>query len=153
MRAILIALAAAVILSSVAAASPDLQPQRVAITSGGRDAESPFVLTPLGAGVIRRDSGTLIAGFRPESFVMRDGQRVALFDDVVRFKGKRGTLMARYRTATVDAGNGYAVGTGTWKVVRGTGQYAGITGGGRIGDVWFGRGSWSSRLEGFLFRS
>jgi hypothetical protein len=55
----------------------------------------------------------------------------------------------RYRSEYVDAGNGYHVGTGTWKVVRGTGQYAKITGGGRSGNVWL-EGGWSSRDEGFL---
>src|SRR6266705_1861045 len=65
-------------------------------------------------------------------------------------KGKAGSLVIRYRTEYVDAGNGYHVGTGTWKVVRGTGQYAGITGGGRSGAVTLDRGPWSSRAEGFL---
>ena len=50
----------------------------------------------------------------------------------------------------VDGGNGYHVGIGTWKVVRGTGQYAQITGGGRSGTVWLDRGPWSFRSEGFL---
>jgi hypothetical protein len=56
----------------------------------------------------------------------------------------------RYHSEYLDAGNGYHVGTGTWKVVRGTGQYAQITGGGRSGTVTLDRGPWSSRLEGVL---
>ena len=47
--------------------------------------------------------------------------------------------MTRHRTEYVDGGNGYHVGTGTWKVVRGTGQYAQIAGGGRSGTVWLDR--------------
>ena len=40
---------------------------------------------------------------------------------------------------------------GRWKVVRGTGQYAGVTGSGRIGSVWLeSTDHWSSRAEGFL---
>src|SRR5918994_1256505 len=44
------------------------------------------------------------------------------------------------------------VGTGTWKVVRGTGRYADITGGGRQGNMWLkhARGPWTGRAEGFL---
>jgi hypothetical protein len=56
----------------------------------------------------------------------------------------------RYRDEYVDGGNGYHVGTGTWKVVRGTGQYAHLTGGGRTGNVSLDRGPWSSRNEGFF---
>jgi hypothetical protein len=56
----------------------------------------------------------------------------------------------RYRDEYVNSGNGYNVGTGTWQVVRGTGQYAHITGGGRTGNVSLDRGPWSSRNEGFL---
>ena len=44
--------------------------------------------------------------------------------------------------------------TETWKVVRGTGQYAGITGGGRGTSVWFEPNDhWSSRFQGFLTTS
>ena len=59
--------------------------------------------------------------------------------------------MIRYRSEWVEAGNGYHVATGTWKVVRGTGQYAGVTGGGRGATVWLeSTDDWSSRMEGFL---
>jgi hypothetical protein len=86
-----------------------------------------------------------------ERVVMRAGQRVAVYDSIVEtFKGKRGTLVIRSRIEYLDAGNGYHVGAGTWKVVRGTGQYARITGGGRRADVWLDRGPWSGRNEGFL---
>jgi hypothetical protein len=81
---------------------------------------------------------------------MRSGQRVSIYEGVVTLKGKRGTLVTRYRSEYVEGGNGYHVGIGTWKVVRGTGQYARITGGGRSGNVWLDRGPWSLRDEGFL---
>jgi hypothetical protein len=86
----------------------------------------------------------------PERVVMRAGQRVSIYDGVVTLKGKRGSLVIRYRSEYVDGGNGYHVGTGTWTVVRGTGQYSRITGGGRAGHVWLERGPWSSHHEGFL---
>jgi hypothetical protein len=148
----LVALAAAVTLTSFAAAGPNAAKQRVVITSHAAKSTkvSPFVLTPLQAGALKRDSGTQIAGSASGRTVMRDGQRVEIYDSVGTLKGKLGSLVIRLRTEYVDGGNGYHVGTGTWKVVRGTGQYAQITGGGRSGAVWLDRGPWSSRVEGFL---
>jgi hypothetical protein len=155
-HAVLLALAAAVTLTSIASAGPDGAKQRVAImTKGAANASSPaaFVLTPLQAGALKRDSGTTrVAGsLPPERVVMREGQRVAIYDPIVEtLKGKRGSLVVRSRIEYIDAGNGYHVGSGTWKVMRGTGQYAQITGGGRRGDVYLDRGPWSGRDEGFL---
>jgi hypothetical protein len=150
--ALLVALAAAVTLTSVASAGPDAAKQRVAITSqAAKPTEvSPFVLTPLQAGPLKRDSGTVSGPLPSERVVMRGGQRVSIYEGVVTLKGKRGSLVTRYRSEYVDGGNGYHPGTGTWKVLRGTGQYARITGGGRSGHVWLDRGPWSSRDEGFL---
>jgi hypothetical protein len=148
----LVALAAAVTLTSVAAAGPDAAKQRVVITSQASQSVkvSPFVLTPLQAGAVKVDSGTQTGGSSSGRTVMREGQRVEIYVGVGTLKGKLGSLVIRLRTEYVDGGNGYHVGTGTWKVVRGTGQYAQITGGGRSGTVWLDRGPWSSRSEGFL---
>ena len=70
--------------------------------------------------------------------------------------GKRGTLTIRDRNEWVDVSNentrfGYPPGVaiGTWKVVRGTGQYARITGGGRNGHAGLGSAGYA-RYEGFL---
>jgi len=151
-HAVLVSLAAAVTLTSVAAAGPDGVEQRVAITSQAAQTTevSPVVIAPLEAGPLKRDSGTMTASVPSERVVMRAGQRVSIYDGPATLKGKRGTLVLRFRTEYVDGGNGYHVGRGTWKVVRGTGEYAGITGGGRTGAVWLDRGPWSSRAEGFL---
>ena len=151
-HAMLVALAAAVTLTAVAAAGPDAAKQRVVITTQASQTTqvSPFVLTPLQAGALKRDSGTLTGGSSSGRTVMRDGQRIEIYDVGGTYKGKLGSLVIRCRIEYVDGGNGYHVGTGTWKVVRGTGQYAQITGGGRVGTVWLDRGPWSSRNEGFL---
>ena len=150
-HAMLVALAAAVTLTAVAAAGPEAAKQRVVITSGASQTNqvAPFVLTPLQAGALKRDSGTLTASASGRT-VMRNGQRIEIYVNVGTYKGKLGSLVTRHRTEYVDGGNGYHVGTGTWKVVRGTGQYAQITGGGRSGTVWLDRGPWSFRSEGFL---
>jgi hypothetical protein len=82
---------------------------------------------------------------------MRAGQRVTIVTWLTTLKGSRGSLVFRSRLEDVDAGNRYHVGVGTWKVVRGSGQYARVTGGGRIGNMWrVGPGTWSERREGFL---
>jgi hypothetical protein len=46
-------------------------------------------------------------------------------------------------------GENDGIGIGTWKVVRGTGQYAGIVGKGRFGHIGLGR-PWYAPYEGFL---
>jgi hypothetical protein len=155
-QAIVVALATAVTLTSVAAGGPDVARQRVGImTKGVANSSRParFVLEPQQVGSLRRDSGTTraVGSLPPERVALRDGQRVSIYDPIVEtLEGKRGTLTIRSRIEYVDAGSGYHVGTGTWKVVRGTGQYAGITGGGRRGDVYLDRGPWSGNNEGFL---
>jgi hypothetical protein len=88
---------------------------------------------------------------------MRDGQQVTIYDGgVATLTGKRGTLTIRGRSEWVGLGrdgNGDgevdSIAIGTWKVVRGTGQYAGIVGKGRGGHVGLGS-PWYARYEGFL---
>ena len=152
-HAILVALTGAFTLTSVAAAGPDAAKQRVAITTQAAKTTSvsPFVLTPMGAGAIKPDSGKLVAGSTTDRMVIREGQEVSIYDSLGTFKGKLGSLVTRFHSEWVDAGNGYHVTFGTWKVVRGTGQYAGVTGGGREGGVWLeDNDHWSTRSEGFL---
>ena len=82
-HAMLVALAAAVTLTAVAAAGPDAAKQRVVITSGASQTTqvAPFVLTPLQAGALKRDSGTLTASASGRT-VMRDGQRIDIYVNV-----------------------------------------------------------------------
>jgi hypothetical protein len=153
-HAIFVALAAAFMLTSVAAGGSDAAKQRVMITSQAAQTTriSPFVLTPLQTGVIKRDSGKLIGGSQgTDRVVMREGQEVTIMDAVGTYKGKRGSLVTSSHAEWVDAGNGYDVASVTWKVLRGTGQYAKITGGGRGASVWNERtDAWSSHAEGVL---
>jgi hypothetical protein len=151
-HAVLFALVAAVPVTSAAAAGQGAMKQRVAITMQAAKPTpvSPFVLTPLQAGPLKRDSGMQTGALPTGHDVMRNGQTVSIYDGITTLKGTRGTLVIFYRSEYVDAGNGYQVGRGRWKIVRGTGQYASVTGGGRSGDVSLDRGPWSSRQEGFL---
>jgi hypothetical protein len=142
--------AAAVTLTSVAAAGPDAAKQRVAITMKGLP-NGGFVLAPQQAGALGRDSGTAHIAYGNPRVVMREGQRVEIYRPTFTFEGKRGSLTIRERNEWVDTGNA-VVATGIWKVVRGTGEYAQITGGGRSAHVGHsrGQGPWFARQEGFL---
>ena len=155
--AVLAAVTAALALNSDGGSGSRATKQRVAIvTQGVQDNPgSPvFELLPLQAGVLERDTGTEKSSFTGR-VAMRNGQRVVVTDGVETLQGDQGTLEVRFRILWVGAGNGYRVGTGTWKVVRGTGRYADITGGGLRGDMWLkrGRGPWTGRAEGFLMSS
>ena len=139
----LVGVAAAVTLTSVAAAGPDAAKQRVMITTQAAETTtvSPAVFTPLQTGALKRDSGTISGNWRSilGRNVMRDGQEVTIFDGALwTLTGKRGTLTIRDRNEWVAVGNDDGVAVGNWKVVRGTGQYAGIVGKGRNGHAGLG---------------
>jgi hypothetical protein len=150
-------LVTAVTLTSVAAAGPETAKQRVAITAtilpSGKG-----VLTLLKDGALGRDSGTFGGDWSatPERTVMREGQTVDIHSGVWTFAGKGGNLVIRERTEWVDLGHdenrdgfGDGIAIGTWKVVRGTGPYAEVTGGWRSAHLGLGR-KWVTRYEGFL---
>ena len=154
----LVALAAAVTLTSVAAAGPAAAKQRVAIDMKLYP-QKTFVLTPLQTGPLKRDSGTISSNWLsiPGRTVMRDGQEVTIYNGAVTtLTGKRGILTIRDRNEWVDLGTDGTgdgekdgIGVSTWKVVRGTGQYAGIIGKGRGGHAGLGC-PWDARYEGLL---
>ena len=145
-----LAAAIAVTLTSVAAAGPDAAKQHVAITMTGLP-NGHFVLEPVRAGALERDSGTTSVLINGPNVVMREGQRVEIYSNTFTLEGKRGILTVRERVEWVYAGGPF-VGMGTWKVVRGTGEYAKIAGGGRTATAGLnhGNGAWSVHEEGFL---
>ena len=154
---VLAVLAAAVSLTSIASAGPAGAEQRVAITAMILPAGT-FVLTPLRAGAVKRDSGAFKGNWQtaPGRKVIRNGQDVTIYKGLWTLAGKRGTLTIRERNEWVDTGNdgngdGHQdeVATGTWNVVRGTGAYARIAGGGGSGHAGLGS-VWNGRFEGFL---
>jgi hypothetical protein len=148
--ALLIVLAAAITLASVAAAGPAATKQRIAIETRILP-QGTFALTLLQAGAVKPDSGTVYGNWRGlrGRKVMRAGQEVTVYNALWTLTGKLGTLTIRERTEWVGVGYDDGVALGTWKVVRGTGQYAGLTGAGGSGHAGLGT-PWYARYEGFL---
>jgi len=141
-------LAAALTFVAAADGTSTASKQRVAIT--GKAGVDRFTLTPLTPGALGTDSGIVDWCCWSQRFFVRDGQSVEVNDPRGTFRGKRGTLVLRARIEWLNAGNGYTVGVSTWRVVRGTGAYKDVTGGGRGASSWLPRGPLSFRDEGFL---
>jgi hypothetical protein len=150
-KAALVVLAVALTLVSAAAGTSTASKQRVAITS--KIGVDRFTLTPLTSGALGSDSGSWDSccwGYRS---LVRDGQDVIVNDhDRRTFTGTRGTLVLLFDNEWTDAGSGYSIGVSTWRVVRGTGGYKDVTGGGRAATVWRNptRGPAGFQAEGFL---
>ena len=123
--------ATAVTLAAVAAAGPVAAKQRVAIQMKGQS----FVLTPLTSGASSATPAPPASAAGLERHIVRDGQAIDINDPQMTLTGKQGTLVARNQIGWVDLPDGWAVFTGTWKVIRGTGDYAGLSGGGRGAGV------------------
>ncbi|MDQ2969377.1 MAG: hypothetical protein M3R37_13820 [Actinomycetota bacterium] len=149
LTAVAVLAAIAVTLAAVAAAGPAVGKQRVAISVKGANASS-FVLTALTSGAIQSDSGAATFCCWTERHIVRDGQAIDINNPQMTLTGKRGTLVARSRIGYVDVPDGLAVFTGTWKVISGTGAYAGLAGGGRGAGVALPNGNTKARFEGFL---
>jgi hypothetical protein len=151
---VLVVLAVGVTLTSVAAARPEAAKQRVAIDMEGGQS---FTLYPLRAGALKRDSGPSTADPRSGRSFMRQGQQVSIYNITYMLSGKQGNLTIQERNEWVDVSQKNArgfdyrpgVAIGTWKVVRGTGAYAKVVGGGRTAHAGMGK-QWFIRLEGYL---
>jgi hypothetical protein len=142
----------AIVLTAATAAAPVTAKeratrQRIAIQS---KADGSFVLVPLTSGSMRRDTGSAAFCCWTETHVTRDGQAIDIDDPQMTLTSTRGKLIVRNPIGFVDIPGGWAVFTGTWKIVRGTGDYAGISGGGRAAGIMLADGSAKSTFEGFI---
>jgi hypothetical protein len=147
LTAIALIVTTAAVLAAVATAGPTAQKQRVEIIQA---TGTSFVLAPLTPGAIKRDTGAFAACCWSRRFLTRAGESVEIDDPQITLAGKRGTIVARNRIEFVDIPDGDAVFTGTWRVIRATGVYAGMTGGGRVGGVQHANGSAKAVFQGFL---
>ena len=141
--------ATAVTLAAVAAAAPVAAKQRVSIqVTGGADGR--FALTTLTAGAIKSDTGVATFCCWTQRLITRDGQSIEINNPQMTLTGKRGTIVARNQIGWIDIPDGWGVFTGTWKVVRGTGAYAGLAGGGRGAGVMLANSDTKATFDGFL---
>lgn len=141
--------ATAVTLTAVALAGPVAAKQRLSLqfTEYGN---RTFVLTPLTNGALKGDTGVLTACCWSSCHIMRDGLSLEVNDPRLTLTGKRGTLLLRNRIEWIDLPDGWALFTGTWKIVSGTGAYANLSGGGRGGGVMLRNGSTKAGFQGFV---
>ena len=121
---------AAALLTATAGAGSAVSKQRIQITQKQGN-QNAFVLSTLSKGPLAGDSGTVSFCCWGDLPGMRDGQSYDIGKPLATFRGKLGTFSYRADIEWVDAGNGYGVGTGTWKIVGGTGAYKHLEGSGR----------------------
>jgi hypothetical protein len=109
-------------------------------------------VTPLTPGRLDRDSGSLSYTGNITGTAMRNGARVNLIRGRHTLTGRGGTVTVSHRVESADVrlGSGYSADVGTWKVVGGTGSYAGLTGGGRLAAVAMPNGTVFVRQEGWV---
>jgi hypothetical protein len=138
----------AILLASGATAGSSAAKQRVAISGVGA---SGFTLTPLTAGALKMDAGSASFCCWTTRDVIRDGQAIEVTNGpLMTATGKNGALVAKNRMEWLSVSGGYEVFTGTWKVVRGTGAYAGLAGGGRVAGITLPGGETKWRREGLI---
>jgi hypothetical protein len=143
----------ALVVTSTLSAAPELRQQRVMLVQKHRFGapSGTFEFYALTPGRLGFDSGKLMLAASERPYVVRDGQRAAVYVGVETLTGKRGRFDLRWRVEFVGAGDGATVGTGRWSLVRGTGVYAGVTGAGRLAMVVMTpRGFTSAQFEGLL---
>jgi hypothetical protein len=146
LTAAVVIVATAVTLTTVANAERFAARQHVAIQLKS----GTFVLSTMTSGGVKGDAGSAAACCWTRRFVTRDGLTNEIDNPQVTLRGKRGTLVLRNQIEFIDIPGGDAVFTGSWKVVRGTGAYAGISGGGHGGGLQPADGNSKARFEGFL---
>ena len=161
-RSVVIAAVAAISLAGVtlvgvASGGATATKQRVAIDGkfSPNEEKGTFKLIALSGGTLKGESGTLTGQGRIAAPVVRkNGQEFTAVTGSDTYKSASGTLTVSQRIEIVEAGRGYYVNTGTWKVVSGTGAYEGYVGGGTFvaaeppnGGVLF------FREEGYLTKS
>lgn len=140
---------AAAILATVAAARPASAKQRVSIMHQGNS----FVLTPTSSGAVQPDRGAFDACCWTTRHVVVAGQLLDLNNPLLTFTGKNGTLKVRNQIVWIDVPGKWSIFKGPWKVVSGTGAYAGLSGGGQMAAIQSPGGYIRARFFGVLTSS
>jgi hypothetical protein len=142
-----------VTMASVASGGPAAKRQRVAID--GRlvlaSNKGTWTLIPLSRGPLKKDSGTLVGGGVVKPPVIKDGAKITVILGKDVLTGKYGTFVLTQVVESMAAGRGETADVGTWKFMKGTRAYKGVTGGGRFAAACCARtGVLYSRQEGYL---
>jgi len=147
LTAVAILAATGAMLATVAAAAPVAGKQRVSIEIS---TVGTFTLTTLTPGAVKSDTGKATFCCWTQRYITRDGQSIEINNPQMTLTGKRGTIVARNQIGWIDVPGGWGVFTGTWKVIRGTGAYAGLAGGGRGAGVALANNNTRATYQGFL---
>jgi hypothetical protein len=131
LTALVVLVAAAAVLAAVASARTASTKQHVNITETGNS----FVLRAASSGAIKDDKGAMAACCWTRRFIDVVGQSIEVDNPRLTLTGAKGTLTFRNRIEWVNLPGGLGVFSGTWKVIGGTGGYAGVTGQGRVVGV------------------
>ena len=133
----LVAMAAA--FAAAAAGGTHSPGQRVRIEVKGTGLYS-FVLKPITHGPVGADVGSATFCCWTNWTVSRAGTKLDVSNPRLTLAGSkfgdRGSLKIREQIEWVDLPDGWQVCTGTWKVVIGSRDYAGLTGHGRVACAW-----------------
>lgn len=141
------------VLASTGAARPLASKQRIAIDKklAPPGDHGSFRLTARTKGTLGDDAGTWTYVEVYTSQGVRDGQAYTHTLGKSTFEGKRGSLVLRDDETAVEISPGLrSIGIGTWKVVKGTGAYKGVTGGGRMAGWYIRTGQSLERYDGYL---
>lgn len=136
LTAILTFAVAAVTVAAVAAAHPVAAKQQVEIDVRGVEGGHGFVLTPLGHGALKPDRGSVTFCCWTQREVTRDGEVLDVNNPEMTLIGAHGTIVTRNEIEWIDVPDAWSLFTGSWRVVSGTGAYAGLSGGGLAAGVF-----------------
>jgi hypothetical protein len=132
-----LACGSAVLLLSVASASSTAVKQRISISGSvnfGTGAVS-WQLIPLSPGPLKRDSGSAQGSPSRGAKKLLNGQTVIQVSNSEVNTGRHGTFVLARKLVNTEVGSRYSADVGTWRFSKGTGQYKGFTGGGRLAGV------------------
>jgi hypothetical protein len=133
------------------------------VDARGSTAAQRVTLTYTGVGTVRSrgtfrlqagnvsDAGSATDSITDESTGQRGGQSFIDVKFKLTLKGARGTLEIQWSGRYVSAGEQWEVVTGTWSIAKGTRQYAGVRGTGRLAGVFSPKGNhYFQQFQGFL---
>ena len=148
--ALTLCLVGLVALAGISAATTVATKQRVVIDMKERPGVGSFVLKPLTAGPVKRDTGMYTWVVTSKTTGTRDGQSFERVVADVTYEGENGTFVAREVDFLVAVAIGQRAATGTWKILRGTGAYSEVRGHGRLAAAIGVVSPSPWRYEGFL---